>query len=109
AVLDPAPSDVPQLDAAFRGQQADSEWRVVIKRRGALSSQTFAFTPLDAIGWHGTLTPVRINWRSIRPLMSHRAHLPPSAHTTFAAERFVVCTFVPPPFETDRGAPRRAF
>ena len=40
----------------------------------------------------------------IRPLMSHRYHLPPSAHTTFVADRFVVCTFAPRPFETDPGA-----
>ena len=40
----------------------------------------------------------------IRPLMSHRYHLPPSAHTTFIANRFVVCTFVPRPFETDPDA-----
>jgi homogentisate 1,2-dioxygenase len=36
--------------------------------------------------------------------MSHRAHLPPSVHTTFLAGRFVVCTFVPRPIETDPGA-----
>ena len=46
----------------------------------------------------------RINVRDIRPLMSHRYHLPPSAHTTFVGNRFVVCTFVPRPFETDPGA-----
>jgi homogentisate 1,2-dioxygenase len=104
AVFDPAVLDVPSIDDAFRAQQADAEWRVIIKRRGVLSTQTFPFNPLDAIGWHGTLMPVRLNWRSIRPLMSHRAHLPPSAHTTFAAERFVVCTFVPRPMESDPGA-----
>ena len=64
---------------------------------------TYPFNPLDAIGWHGDLMPVRINWRDIRPLMSHRYHLPPSAHSTFVASRFVVCTFVPRPFETDPG------
>ena len=36
--------------------------------------------------------------------MSHRYHLPPRSHTTFVADRFVVCTFVPRPFETDPGA-----
>ena len=46
----------------------------------------------------------RINVRDIRPLMSHRYHLPPSAHTTFVADRFVICTFVPRPFESDAGA-----
>jgi homogentisate 1,2-dioxygenase len=33
--------------------------------------------------------------------MSHRYHLPPSAHTTFVANRFVICTFVPRPIESD--------
>jgi homogentisate 1,2-dioxygenase len=104
AVFDAAALDAPQIDDAFRAQQSDSEWRIVIKRRGALSTQTFGFNPLDAVGWHGTLMPVRLNWRSIRPLMSHRAHLPPSAHTTFVSKRFVVCTFCPRPIESDPGA-----
>ena len=42
--------------------------------------------------------------KAIRPLMSHRYHVPPSAHTTFVAPRFVVCTFAPRPFESDPGA-----
>ena len=75
-----------------------------VKRRNTLSTITYPYNPLDAIGWHGDLLPVRLNWRDIRPLMSHRVHLPPSAHTTFLATRFVVCTFVPRPFETDPGA-----
>jgi homogentisate 1,2-dioxygenase len=104
AVFDPAMLDAPRIDDAFRAQQGDREWRIVIKRREALSTQTFPFNPLDAVGWHGTLMPVRLNWRAIRPLMSHRAHLPPSAHTTFAAGRFVVCTFCPRPLESDPGA-----
>jgi homogentisate 1,2-dioxygenase len=104
AVFDPAALDVPAMDEAFRAQQGETEWRVVIKRRGALSTQTFPFNPLDAVGWHGTLAPVRIHWRDLRPLMSHRAHLPPSAHTTFVAPRFVVCTFCPRPLESDPGA-----
>jgi homogentisate 1,2-dioxygenase len=47
---------------------------------------------------------VRINVKDIRPIASHRYHLPPSVHTTFVGNRFVVCTFVPRPFETDPGA-----
>ena len=104
AIFDPAVLDTPLIDDAFRAQQGERETRVVIRRRGALSTVTFPYNPLDALGWQGTLVPVRINWRDIRPLMSHRLHLPPSAHTTFESERFVVCTFVPRPFETDPGA-----
>jgi len=105
AIFDPAILDTPKLDDAFRAQQdATREWRVLVKRRQQISTVTYPFNPLDAVGWHGDLAPVRLNVRDIRPLASHRAHLPPSAHTTFVADRFVVATFVPRPFETDPGA-----
>ncbi len=104
AIFDPAMLDTPAIDDAFKAQQCDDEWRVLVKRRDQISTITYPYNPLDAVGWHGDLMPVRINWRDIRPLMSHRYHLPPSAHTTFIANRFVVCTFVPRPFETDPGA-----
>jgi homogentisate 1,2-dioxygenase len=104
AIFDAAMLDAPAIDQAFLDQQDESEWLVRVKSRGSLSSIRFPFNPLDAVGWKGDLCPVRINWRDIRPLMSHRYHLPPSAHTTFVANGFVVCTFVPRPFETDPGA-----
>ena len=102
AIFDPAMLDVPALDDAFRAQQSDTDsWTVRIKRRGAVSTVKYPFNPLDVVGWHGDLSVARINVKDIRPLMSHRYHLPPSAHTTFVGNRFVVCTFVPRPFETD--------
>jgi len=104
ALFDPAMLEVPHIDDAFKAQQGETETRVVIKRGGAFTTVTYPFNPLDAIGWHGDLAPVKVNWRDIRPLMSHRYHLPPSAHTTFTASRFVVCTFVPRPAESDPGA-----
>jgi homogentisate 1,2-dioxygenase len=104
AIFDPACLDVPQLDDAFKAQYSEESWKVEVKRHGEVSVVTFPYNPLDAVGWHGDLAPVRINWRDIRPLMSHRYHLPPSAHTTFVADRFVVCTFVPRPIESDPGA-----
>ncbi len=104
AIFDPAMLDTPKIDDAFLGQQNDQEWRVVVKARNELTTITYGFSPLDAKGWKGDLSVVRINWRDIRPLMSDRYHLPPSAHTTFLATRFVVCTFCPRPIEGDPGA-----
>jgi homogentisate 1,2-dioxygenase len=104
AIFDAAMLDTPRIDDTFRAQQDEREWRVAIKRRNEISTATYPFNPLDAIGWHGELSVCRINVRDIRPLMSHRYHLPPSAHTTFLAGRFVVCTFAPRPFESDPGA-----
>jgi homogentisate 1,2-dioxygenase len=103
AFFDPAALDTPKIDDAFRAQR-DGEWTVEVKRRGAVSIITYPFNPLDAVGWKGNLTVVKLNWRDIRPIMSHRYHIPPSVHSTFVADRFVVCTFVPRPIESDPGA-----
>lgn len=104
AIFDPAILAVPVIDEAFDDQRSETETRVAVKRFGEVSTMVFPYNPLDAVGWHGDLAPVKVNWRDIRPLMSHRYHLPPSAHTTFVGERFVVCTFVPRPIESDPGA-----
>lgn len=104
AIFDPAMLDVPVMNEQFKAQQTTITTKVVIKRRNLFSTVTFPYNPLDALGWHGNLMVVRINVKDIRPLMSHRYHLPPSAHTTFVARRFVVCTFAPRPIESDPGA-----
>jgi homogentisate 1,2-dioxygenase len=103
AQFDPAALETPKLDDAFRAQR-DGEWAVRVKRRDQISTIRYPFNPLDAVGWKGNLTPVKLNWRDIRPVTSHRYHLPPSVHATFVADRFVVCTFVPRPIESDPGA-----
>ncbi len=104
AVFDPAVLEIPQINQRFLDQQDENSWKVEVKRGNRLSVITYPYNPLDAIGWHGEVCVVKLNWRDIRPLMSHRYHLPPSAHTTFVAPRFVVCTFVPRPIESDPGA-----
>jgi homogentisate 1,2-dioxygenase len=101
--------DVPEVDEAFLGQQGEVRTEVKIKRRGAISTVTYPFNPLDAVGWSGDLAVARVNVKDLRPLMSHRYHLPPSAHTTFVGTRFVVCTFCPRPLETDPGALKLPF
>jgi len=104
AIFDQAVLDTPEIDAAYLQQQDEQPWQVVLKRFNQLSIIDYPFNPLDVVGWHGDVSVVRLNWQDIRPLMSHRLHLPPSAHSTFVASRFVVCTFVPRPMESDPGA-----
>jgi homogentisate 1,2-dioxygenase len=105
AQFDPAMLATPHMDEVFRAHQAQpGEVRVQVKKRGQVSTVTYPYNPLDAVGWHGDLAPVRLNVKDLRPVSSHRYHLPPSVHTTFVGERFVVCTFAPRPFETDPGA-----
>ena len=104
AIFDPGILDTPSINDAFRAQYSERETLTVVKRRNQLTSITYPFNPLDAIGWHGDLAAFRLNWRDIRPLMSARFHVPPSAHTTFLAGRLVICTFCPRPIESDPGA-----
>jgi homogentisate 1,2-dioxygenase len=105
AIFDPAVLETPKLDDAFRAHQDEpGDHRVEVKKRGEVSLVTYPYNPLDAVGWHGDLSPVKLNVRDIRPVASHRYHIPPSVHSTFVSDRFVVCTFVPRPFETDPGA-----
>jgi homogentisate 1,2-dioxygenase len=105
ALFDPAILQTPKIDDIFLdAQNSPNAWPVFIKKRGQVSTVTYPYNPLDAVGWHGDLAPVKINVRDLRPVASHRYHLPPSVHTTFLSDRFVVCTFCPRPFETDPGA-----
>jgi homogentisate 1,2-dioxygenase len=110
AVFDPGVLDIPALDESFIRQRDEAgAWRVAVRGRGEISTLEFPHNPLDCVGWKGDLSPLRLNWRDIRPVTSARYHLPPSAHTTWLAERFVVCTFCPRPLETDPGALKLPF
>lgn len=104
AIFDPGVLQCPEIDEDFLSQQTEDAWEVQVKRGSQWATVTYPFNPLDAIGWHGDLYVVKLNCRDIRPVMSHRYHVPPSAHSTFVAPRFVVCTFVPRPIESDPGA-----
>jgi len=104
AIFDPAMLDVPELNDKFEAQKSEDETCVTVKRQGEFTKITYPFNPLDAMGWKGDNLPVRMNWRDIRPLVSHRYHVPPSAHITFVAVGFVICTFAPRPIESDPGA-----
>ncbi len=77
------------------------EYELRIKRLGEYTSVFYPFNPIDLLGWKGDLTAFKINMRDIRPVMSPRVHLPPSAHTTFLSDNFVICSFLPRPLEED--------
>jgi homogentisate 1,2-dioxygenase len=82
---------------------------VHIKRQGEITKVFYPFNPNDAVGWKGDLTVWRINVKDIRPVVSPRYHLPPSAHSTFLGRNMVICSFLPRPFEEEEGAMRVPF
>jgi homogentisate 1,2-dioxygenase len=105
AVFDPAVLEVPEAEAV----EEDGEFTVVVKRGGVDTRLTYPFHPCDVVGWKGDLAPLRLNVDDIRPVTSARYHLPPSVHTTWVADGFVVCTFAPRPVESDPEALRLPF
>jgi homogentisate 1,2-dioxygenase len=105
ALFDPAMLEVPEAEAV----DEVGEFTVVVKRGGEDTRVTYPFHPCDVIGWKGDVAPMRLNVADIRPVTSPRYHLPPSAHSTFVADGFVVCTFVPRPLEEDPEALRLPF
>ena len=100
ALYDPAVLDIPQIDEAFQSQ-SDQPTEVVVKRQDFLSTIQYRYNPLDAVGWKGDLSVLRLHVRDVLPVNSHRVHLPPSVHATFETDQALISTFVPRPFETD--------
>lgn len=67
---------------------------VVYKRRDRFTERTMLHHPLDVVGWDGTVYPVAFAIEKYQP-KTGLVHLPPTIHTTFAGDGFVVCSFVP--------------
>ena len=105
ALFDPAIIEVPEAEAVDEA----GDFTVVVKRDGHDTTVHYPFHPCDVVGWKGDVAPMRLNIDDIRPVTSPRFHLPPSAHSTWVADGFVVCTFVPRPLEEDPDALRLPF
>jgi len=78
--------------------------KVRIQKQGYLTEVEYPFDIREMSGWCGTLYPYTLNVKDIAPAMSPVAHLPPSINSTFVAEGFVVCSFLPRPLEEPEGA-----
>ena len=97
ALFDPAMIRVPTPEPAAASSAGPFELK--IKRCDEITTVTYPANPITTVGWKGTLSVLQLNIRDIRPVLSDRYHLPPSAHTTFVANNFVVCSFLPRPLE----------
>ena len=106
AIYDPATLGKPDLEAqnARMTQKKAEVTRLTVKRLDEFTHFEYDANYYDTLGWKGDLYPFTLHVDNMMPLMSHRAHLPPSAHTTFVARDFVICTFLPRPLESDKDA-----
>lgn len=78
----------------FHGPTDEGIRETVIKRDGRWSGFTQNHSPLDIVGWDGTVYPWAFPILNFQP-RAGLVHLPPTWHGTFASRGLLVCSFVP--------------
>ena len=71
---------------------------LVVRRGGTWHGFALDHSPLDAVGWDGTVYPWAFPILAFQPRVSS-VHLPPTWHGTFAARGALICSFVPRPVD----------
>jgi homogentisate 1,2-dioxygenase len=76
----------------------DQEAIVLVRHPHGLTRYAYVHHPFDVVGWDGYVWPFALNVRDFEPIVG-RIHQPPPVHQTFAGPNFVLCSFVPRPFD----------
>ncbi|HEX2699924.1 MAG TPA: homogentisate 1,2-dioxygenase [Acidimicrobiales bacterium] len=76
---------------------------VLVRHRHGVTRHTLASSPFDVIGWAGCVYPWAFSIHDFEPLVG-AIHQPPHVHQTFEGPGFVVCSFVPRPYDFHEGA-----
>jgi homogentisate 1,2-dioxygenase len=78
----------------FHGPVDEQLRELVVKRGGAWHGFTLGASPLDVVGWDGSVYPWAFPILAFQP-RAGLVHLPPTWHGTFGARGVLVCSFVP--------------
>ena len=76
---------------------------VLVASRSGLSRHRHATHPFDVVAWDGSLYPFVFSIHDFEPIVG-RVHQPPPVHQSFEGPGFVVCSFVPRPYDFGEGA-----
>ena len=76
----------------------DSPMDVEVKLRHGIQTYGYQHHPFDIVGWDGYYFPYIFNINDFMPITG-KIHQPPPVHQTFQANGFVICSFVPRPFD----------
>lgn len=82
----------------FRGAHDEGIRTIVIKRDERHYAFAAEHSPLDVVGWDGTVYPWVFPILAFQPRVSS-VHLPPTWHGTFVAGGVLICSFVPRPLD----------
>ena len=78
----------------FRGPMDEDIRHLVVKRGDQFHGYDYDDSPLDLVGWDGTVYPWVFPILKFQP-RAGLVHLPPIWHGTFAARGALICSFVP--------------
>jgi len=78
----------------FMGPQDEGLRELVVKRNGDFHGFAYVDSPLDLVGWDGTVYPFVFPILNFQP-RAGLVHLPPTWHGTFGARGTLICSFVP--------------
>ena len=81
-----------------RGPLDEGIRELVVRRGGQHHGLRAQHSPLDVVGWDGTVYPWAFPIEAFQPRVSS-VHLPPTWHGTFAARGALICSFVPRPLD----------
>ena len=76
---------------------------VLVRHRHGVTRHQLPASPFDVVGWAGCLYPWALSISDFEPIVGS-IHQPPHVHQTFEGPGFVVCSFVPRPYEFHDGA-----
>ena len=71
---------------------------VIVRTRAGLTRHVHRHHPFDVVGWDGQLFPWAFAISDFEPIVGS-LHQPPPVHQTFEGPGFVVCSFVPRPYD----------
>ena len=74
----------------------DGPLELLVKKGGIYTRYETERPPMDVLGWDGFVYPFAFAIEKYQPKVG-LVHLPPTIHTTFEGDGFLVCSFVPRP------------
>ncbi len=96
--------DAPYAERDFKVPQSldafdkKGDFRMILKAGDKYFEHILPHHPYDVVGWDGYLYPFSLNIKNYHPKVG-RIHLPPPIHLCFNTQHFVLCNFVPRPFD----------
>ena len=83
--------------------QETGRFSVIVKTADRFYEHVTPNHPFDAVGWDGYLYPYCFNIDNYHAKVG-RIHLPPPAHLAFKTGGFIICNFVPRPYDFHEAA-----